>query len=153
MCQGVNWIPLEITAGAVVDFRKASNATHTVHLVHPRPVSWHSLAVAVSAELSVPLVSFADWLAKLEKTAEAVAQSDRESEMVRSLRALHLLPFFRGMAEKQSGRMAMGLPDLSVSQAVAGSPTLADPNIRQLGEVDVKRWIAYWRKVGVFSDA
>jgi len=157
--KGVNWIPLEIAAGAVVDFREASNPTHTVHLVHPRPVSWHSLATVVSAELNVPLVPFVDWLAKLEQTAQSLSQSayergsqaDPGTEMVRSLRALQLLPFFKVVGEKLvSARMAMGLPDLSVEQAVKGSPTLADPDIRQLGSEDVKRWLAYWRKVGLF---
>ncbi|PCH42369.1 acetyl-CoA synthetase-like protein [Wolfiporia cocos MD-104 SS10] len=65
----VPWIPLDIAAAALVDFRKASNPTHTVHLAHPRPVSWDLLAEAVAAEFSVPLVPYAEWLSRLEKAS------------------------------------------------------------------------------------
>ena len=38
-----------------------------------------------------------------------------------------------------------------VARATAASPTLADPQLRQLGAADVQAWVAYWRKVGLFS--
>ncbi|KAF9803969.1 hypothetical protein IEO21_09507 [Rhodonia placenta] len=145
--KGVNWIPLEIAAGAIADFRHAANPTHTVHLVHPHPVSWHSLATVVSSELSVPLVAYSAWLAKLEHTTQTHEHTGHGStQIARSLRALQLLPFFRGITEKLGAtRMSMGLPDLEVKQAMAGSPTLRAPDLRQLGGEDVERWLAYWR--------
>ncbi|KAI0926217.1 hypothetical protein AcV5_008731 [Taiwanofungus camphoratus] len=160
--RGVDWIPLELTAAAVIDFRKATNSTNTVHLVHPRPVSWHALAAVVAAELSVPLVSYDEWLGKLEQTASSISDSvhekglraESERDTVRSLRALQLLDLFKGMAKSASdtsARLALGMAELAVTRAVAASPTLADPDARQLGAGDVKRWLGYWRKVGLFS--
>ena len=152
--QLVDWIPLDIATAALVDFRKASSPTHLVHLVHPRPVTWHTLATAVGAALNVPLVSYAVWLSKLEQYA---AQSLSEAgaaptQAVRSLRALHLLPMYRGMGEKVGrGRRALGMADMDVARATAASPTLADPELRQLGATDVQAWLVYWRKVGLFS--
>lgn len=149
----VNWVPVEIAAGAIIDLRHHTpNTTRTVHLVHPRPVSWHSLASAIASELAVPLVSYSEWLAKLEQAHQADNDlGNTEQGNSRDLRALQLLPFFRSVADKiHLTRMAMGMPTLSIEHAIVGSPTLADLTVRQLGEEDVKRWLAYWRKVGLF---
>ncbi|KZT73708.1 acetyl-CoA synthetase-like protein [Daedalea quercina L-15889] len=150
----VDWIPLDLATAALIDFRAASSPTHLVHLVHPRPVAWHALAAAVSAEFGVPLVPYAAWLSKLEQyAAQSLAGAGAQgAEMVRSLRALRLLPMFRGMAmQVGQGRRALGMADMDVARAKAASPTLADPGLRQLSVEDVQRWLAYWRKVGLFS--
>ncbi|EPT05593.1 hypothetical protein FOMPIDRAFT_1044912 [Fomitopsis schrenkii] len=61
---------------------------------------------------------------------------------------------FRGMGEIAGrGRRALGMADMDVSRAKAASPTLADPELRQLGAGDAQAWLAYWRKVGLFSQA
>ena len=118
--------------------------------MHPRPISWHDLAVAISAEFAVPLVPFATWLAKLED----YATSQGESAGATKLHALHLLPKFREMRlQTDKGKMALGTADMDVSRAKEASPTLADPGLRQIGVEDVKRWVAYWRKVGLFTRA
>ena len=127
-----------------------------MHLVHPRPVAWHTLATAVSAALNVPLVPYAVWLGKLEQyAAQSLSGAAAASApAVQSLRALHLLPMYRGMGEKAGrGRRALGMADMDVARATAASPTLADPELRQLGAPDVQAWIAYWRKVGLFAQA
>ncbi|EED77747.1 predicted protein, partial [Postia placenta Mad-698-R] len=137
----VNWVPVEIAAGAIIDLRHhTSNTTRTVHLVHPRPVSWHSLASAIASELAVPLVSYSEWLAKLEQAHQADNDlGNTEQGNSRDLRALQLLPFFRSVANKiHLTRMAMGMPTLSIEHALLRSPTLADPTVCQLGEEDVK---------------
>ena len=146
-------------AAALIDFRKASESTRIVHLIHPRPVSWSSLARVVSTVQSVPLVPYEEWFAKLEKAAESVSQSgsaketEGEIDLMRSLRALRILPFFKSVAtaSQSNNGEAMGFPDLEVTQAVASSPTLADPDLRQLDAGDVVRWLAYWRGVGLLS--
>ena len=103
-----------------------------MHLVHPRPVSWHALATAVSAELNVPLVPYAVWLRTLEQyAAQSLAGASAgaaAAPAVRTLRALHLLPMYRAMGEKVGrGRRALGMADMDVARATAASPTLADP--------------------------
>lgn len=109
----------------------------------------------LSDELSVPLVSYAEWLAKLERLASSTSQvssredttRDVEVEMMAGARALRLLPFFKDIAAKSGSTNAMGFPALAVKQAVAASATLADPALPQVDADDVRRWLAYWRGV------
>ncbi|PCH36968.1 hypothetical protein WOLCODRAFT_28871 [Wolfiporia cocos MD-104 SS10] len=157
--RNVEWIPFDIAASAILDFRHASNDTHTVHLVHPRPAPWRTIALAIATEFAVPLVPFSEWLARLEDTAKSARNAEQEGASqaargnARRIRALRLIPFFRSQAIKaKSGRMALGWQEVEVERAVKASPTLADPALRQLNAVDVKRWIAYWRKVGLLTD-
>jgi len=152
----VQWIPLDIATDALIEFRKAPPATRTVHLAHPRPVPWHTLALAACATLSVPLVPYRAWLERLEEQAAAYASQNAaaQADTIRGLRALHLVPMFRGMLQKEGGqerRMALGMADMDVRLAKGASPTLADPEVRQLSAEDVRRWVAYWRKVGLLG--
>ena len=149
----MDWIPLDLATAALTDFRKASSPTHLVHLVHPRPVAWHTLATAVGAALNVPLVPYAVWLDKLEQYAaqSLSGAAAASSQAMQSLRALLLLPMYRGMGlQVGRGRRALGMADMDVARAVAASPTLADTELRQLSAADVQAWLAYWRKVGLF---
>lgn len=154
--QKAAWIPLDISAKALVDFLSAPDSIDTVHLVHPRPVSWHSLAVVAAQEFSVPLVSFKEWVAKLEQYAEAIVKEDDTGldsrHTSQSIHAIELIPSYKAMAQNSSGSgHAAGLPDLSVEKTSIASPTLADPSLPQLGPAHVKSWIAYWRRVGLFA--
>ncbi|PCH42383.1 acetyl-CoA synthetase-like protein [Wolfiporia cocos MD-104 SS10] len=143
--KSVDWVPIEIAASAVIDFRKVSGI---VHLVHPRPTAWHTLARAIADIFTVPLVPYEQWLAVLERAAAATDPSAaQDGKGNATLRALSLLDFFRGVGAKlETGRRAMGLPELEVTHAVQVSPTLADPALRRLCEEDVTRWIAYWER-------
>ncbi|KAH9917018.1 uncharacterized protein B0H18DRAFT_1123857 [Fomitopsis serialis] len=153
------WFPSLVQSapklGCFPDDDKGGPATRVVHLAHPRPVPWHALALAVCATLAVPLVPYRAWLERLEAQAAVYASQSAaaQADTIRGLRALHLLPMFRGMAqnEGQERRMALGLADMDVSLAKGASPTLADPDVRQLGAEDVTRWAAYWRKVGLLG--
>ncbi|KAL6306740.1 hypothetical protein BKA93DRAFT_894740 [Sparassis latifolia] len=152
----VNWIPSEYASRAIADFRRASEGNLFVHLNHPRPVSWSSLASVISSELSIKLISYAEWLAMLQEGAQLSSEggSDRvDVALLRKHRALRLLPFFKRVASLENGALAMGFPDLSIKHAMALSPTLADPQIRELGPDDVRKWLTYWRQLGVFSTA
>ncbi|CCM00767.1 uncharacterized protein FIBRA_02808 [Fibroporia radiculosa] len=149
----VAWIPLEVVAAAVADLRRASCPTRTVHLVHPRPVSWNTIAVVIGTRFGIPLVPYARWLARLERITQAThEESSGEQATSRSLRVLQLLPMFKAIgASLQSGTMALGFHDIPASRALEASPTLADPELRQLGEEDVQRWLAYWQRAGLFG--
>ncbi|KZT01088.1 NAD(P)-binding protein [Laetiporus sulphureus 93-53] len=145
----VLWVPFEIAAAALLDFRKASNETHVVHLVHPQPVIWHSLAAVISSELSVPLVPFAEWLAKLEHAARSGSTDNMPQQITR---AAQLIPFLRSLLEaKLTTRLALSWPEVEEKRALEASSTLADPALRRLGADDVKRWIAYWERCGAMS--
>lgn len=146
-------------AAALVDFRKAPESTRVVHLIHPRPVSWSSLAGVVSSMLSVPLVPYTDWLAKLEQAASSLSQSEDSGEtqgdsidLLRDLRAVRLLSFFKAIKTNSLDGEALGFPHIDITQAVAASTTLSDPELHQLDAGDVARWLGYWRKVGLLSN-
>ncbi|KAH9840963.1 uncharacterized protein C8Q71DRAFT_854811 [Rhodofomes roseus] len=149
--RAVDWIQLDVAGAAVADFRKLSRSSF-VHLVHPRPVPWSAVAETISAELSVDLVPYEEWLAKLEQHDAVSVDERNEVEHLRAFPALRLLPFFKSIP-KALGSLALGFSALDVAQAVSASPTLANPMLRQVGEGDVKKWLAYWRKVGLLTAA
>jgi hypothetical protein len=64
-----------------------------------------------------------------------------------SSRAARLLPFFRSLDRTSSGD-AFGFPKLDMRCAMEMSVSLRSLS-GQLGEEDVKRWIGYWRSVGL----
>jgi len=145
----VDWLPFDIAAAAVVDLRNASSTTHTLHLVHPRPISWHTIAIAMSSEFSVPLVAFSEWLTILEQAAQATTTLKAKS---RDFRAPKLIPFYRSLEERSSSsRMSVGFPEVDITQALKLSSTLADPNLRQISAMDIRRWLEYWYSVGLLS--
>jgi len=68
----ITWIPLDLAAKALAAFRQAPSSVPVVHLVHPRAVSWHSLAAPIAQKLSVSLVPYNDWLTHSEGVAQSV---------------------------------------------------------------------------------
>ncbi|CCM04238.1 uncharacterized protein FIBRA_06405 [Fibroporia radiculosa] len=153
----VSFIPPELTAGALIDFRKASVESDIVHLVHPYPVSWRSIADAIASELRVTLVPYSEWVSKLKEIAKLATESTTdgrvqdEVELMRKMRALRLLPFFEGVAAKQPQKEAMRFNVLSTTYAVGASQTLKNASSRQLGADDSRRWISYWQKAGLWN--
>ncbi|KAH7929530.1 acetyl-CoA synthetase-like protein [Leucogyrophana mollusca] len=147
----VSWIPLHIAASAFVDLALALEvpSNHIVHIIHPRPVPWLTLASFLSSELSVALVPYHEWLGKLE--AQHSEDTRLQTTLLQNLRALRLLPFFKNIAQNAWRGEAMGFPKLDVAQAQAYSTTLADPSLSQLGRGDVVAWIGYWRRNGLLS--
>ena len=153
----MDWIPLQLAARAVIDFRESNGpeASTITHLVHPRPTSWSSLSKVIASELGVELVPYAAWLARLEqagKVGEANRSNDAEVEAMRDIPALRLLPFFRSVSTHAKGSTTgLGIRQLDSEVSRRLSKTLADPDVPQLGEKDVKGWLEYWRGVGFLS--
>lgn len=116
-----------------------SSPKSILHLVHPRPISWHDLVVPIAQELGVPLVPYTTWLAALERSAEGSEDAARENP------ALRLLDFFRSFAQGNE-KPPLGLWQLATKQAVDASETLL--RMPQLEESDVRRWVAAWRTSG-----
>ena len=88
-----------------------------VHLVQPRPVSWHTLLEPIAKELNVPLVPYTDWLSALESSVEQ--GSAQEVEVMRLNPALRLLLFFKAQSTAMTpDRVAMGLVFISTDKAV-----------------------------------
>ena len=101
----------------------------------------------VSEELSVPLISYDEWLTKLE--ARAGTLPDLRVEDLEEVPALRLLSFYRALKHGyKEGGNALGFPELETSCAVAASPTLADPRVPQITSDIVKGWLKSWRAGG-----
>ncbi|KAF9538743.1 hypothetical protein CPC08DRAFT_807208, partial [Agrocybe pediades] len=151
--QVVDWIPLPLAAKALIDYRLAGTpgSSTILHLVHPNPVPWSKLATPIAKALSVELVSFSEWVNKLEEAKDkSTKEGVDEVEAMRTISALRLLPFFRSMSAKsaQSGN-AFGLVPLSRTTALRLSPTLSNPEeAHPLGERDALAWLHYWERVG-----
>ena len=98
----------------------------------------------IASELGVPLVSYSEWLSKLEECAGE--GSADEVDGMRANPALRLLDFFR--AQHDSGN-SNPKPRLSTAEAEKASQELA--HMRELSEEDAKRWIAAWHVSGFLS--
>ncbi|KDR70335.1 hypothetical protein GALMADRAFT_36789, partial [Galerina marginata CBS 339.88] len=149
--KNVDWVPVHIAAKSLIDFRTCDNqqSCTIVHLVHPRPTSWSSLARILASDLSIPLVPFVDWLTKLEQCGKidpGTTDNQPGVKLVRALPALRMLSFFRFALENagESGN-ALGFPSLLFDEAVRLSTTLSDTP--PLGESDARMWLKYWRSV------
>ena len=109
----------------------------------------------VSQELSVQLVPYSEWFARLEASNTQTGRSASttlSNEGAHTLHALHLTSFYRNIANRvNSGPNALGMVKLDLKQALNASPSLADPKLRQLRVQDVRQWLTYWRKTGMFS--
>ncbi|TCD65683.1 putative NRPS-like protein biosynthetic cluster [Steccherinum ochraceum] len=137
----VSWIPAVAAAQALVEMR---NSPYPVlHLAHPRPVSFSTIISSVAQALDLPLVPFADWLARLRTSGEELS-AQSEVEMMKISPALRLLPFF-SRADTRSGlRETMGLRGMDMSRALEVAQSLSENNLPQLNDTNVSGWLSYW---------
>ncbi|KAM5540084.1 hypothetical protein V8D89_006224 [Ganoderma adspersum] len=142
----VTWFPAYEAARAFTEMRHSPEPI--VHLVHPRPVSWHSLLEPIAKELNVPLVPYTQWLSALESSVEQ--GSSQEVEAMRLNPALRLLPLYKAQSTAMTpDREAMGLVFISTDKAVKVSESLA--HMPQLDGERARMWVAAWRKSGFLS--
>ena len=116
-----------------------------LHLIHPRPVSWHNIIEPIASALNVPLVSYDVWLAALKSSVASGAAG--EVETMAANPALRILPFF----EAQGAAMA---PD---RESIAFVPLLTEKSCRvsdalaTMPQLDAERatsWVAAWKAAG-----
>lgn len=133
-----SWIPLDVAAGAIVDYRRADKAVDTVHLVHPYPRLSRAIFEVVAEHLDIPLVPFSYWVEQLSLVSEAD---------VENVPALKLLEWLKADLEWESeGGEAIGIPPLHSEVAMRLSKRLRDAHPIQ--SRDVLLWLDYWRSVG-----
>ena len=108
-----------------------------LHLVTPRPVPWNSVFLPMAERLHLPVVPYAEWLARLEKSAAVASESSGVSQHDS---AHNLLSFF-----KHEGMGGASIP-LSLDKALRCSRTLA--GVRPVGSDDALRYVEFWEKVG-----
>lgn len=131
-------IPLDLTASAIFEMRNSPE--ETLNLVHPKPASWNSVFEFIARELGVPMVSYSEWVSRLE-AADSPKAAQRNS-------ALRLLDFYKSINQAYDGPEAAGFPTLSMDEAKRICPMLADENLQPVGPKDAKKWLSYWNSVG-----
>jgi len=138
-----------MAANAIVDFCFAEwKLSRIVHLVHPQPTPWSKLARVISSKLSADIVTFEEWLTRLESHTKARTngpKSDASQELVKEMTASYLLPFYKGILGRTKGSgEAFGTPRLSMRNALSYSSTLSDTTSAGLSEADVQMWMVRW---------
>ncbi|KAK0220052.1 hypothetical protein IW262DRAFT_1554790 [Armillaria fumosa] len=136
--RSVSWVPIDMAAQAIRDICCSHSYYHThptrvLHLAHPKPAPWSSIALSLSDALSVPLVPYDLWVSNLEKCS--------------TVPAYKLLEFFQTLVTSHRPNVeAFGLPMLDSSLAFSISSILSDPGLQSLGPADALRWLSYWSK-------
>ncbi|THH19547.1 hypothetical protein EW146_g1644 [Bondarzewia mesenterica] len=141
----VSWITSPHAAAALIEMAKSPY--RTLHLAHPRAVTFTSLIKPIAAELGVPLVPYTEWLDALEKDMDDTSIS--QVEHLQRNPALRLLDFFRH-ARIGPEWEPVAVARLGTDKAVEVSKTLRE-DAPTLGVENVKRWLQGWRKSGFLS--
>ncbi|KAJ7626112.1 acetyl-CoA synthetase-like protein [Roridomyces roridus] len=138
----IAWIPPETVARTIVDVAlMAESPPPVLNVLHPWPVPWDTIMEALGTEARLPLVPMAEWVARLRERAPSATGEDLES-----IHALKLVGFFT--AAVLSGKMNT---TFETSKALQMSETMRELANKPLGEEDVRRWVAYWRRKGFIS--
>ncbi|KAJ3897995.1 hypothetical protein F5879DRAFT_910286 [Lentinula edodes] len=134
--RNISWIPVYHAAATIIDFvnNGSIHDNQHVHLIHPCPVPWSSLASVFAKKLGLDIVEYRDWLDKLMDKGDT--------------REMHLVPFFQrlGQGEVAENREAFEMPKVQLKSALAASETLREKSC-EIQEEDVERWLAYWGNV------
>ncbi|GJE97028.1 acetyl-CoA synthetase-like protein [Phanerochaete sordida] len=139
----VAWVPLDAIARNYVEWVLAEGALPAlVNLVHPRPTTWNAVLQNVRAELGgeLPMVSFSEWLARLDSRGEGASRDDLED-----LPALQLLGFFRAFARSDAGTATVDGPlgaAFDTEVLVRSSTTMHD--LAPLSEAYARAWVKFW---------
>ncbi|TEB21758.1 acetyl-CoA synthetase-like protein [Coprinellus micaceus] len=136
----VSWLPVHSAASALTEIRECSEPF--LHFVHPAPIPWNDMVELLAEALSIPQVSYGEWLAKLEALASDLSLSDLNSNP-----ALKLLPFYKsvqGLSLPEDAE-AFGSPSLSSEKAAALARSLHPPVLQPLDRKDVAAWVGYWK--------
>lgn len=138
-----------MAAAALLEMCDAPN--QVLHLAHPKPVPWSSIVTPVSEALRLPLVSYSQWLSKLEDGGSGELTAGKSERNP----ALHLQEFFRSFASSSADDLengvdgssasgeAMGSKQLCLREAVKLSPSLR--NCEPLSFDEAKKWLVSWR--------
>ncbi|KAI0822423.1 acetyl-CoA synthetase-like protein [Trametes gibbosa] len=140
---GVAWIPGYEGAKAFTELRRSPDAF--AHLVHPRPVPWHTIIKPLAEELGVPLVSYDVWLSALQKSVSG--GDTTEVDLMKANPALRLLSFYANANSTPApDHEPLGLVYLSTEKSTAVSAALA--GLPQLDADRAKGWLAAWKSAG-----
>jgi thioester reductase-like protein len=134
----VDWVPMDVAAGAVIDVATTSTAelTQVYHLTNPHTTTWSQLYPVIQTHyknegVGIEIVEYDDWVNELGQ----IPQTKENAEKVPGLK---LLEFYESLRPG----MGMGLPALETKRTEEASGTLRDGTAVN-GEV-MKKWLAQW---------
>ncbi|OSD00551.1 acetyl-CoA synthetase-like protein [Trametes coccinea BRFM310] len=143
----ITWVPGYEGAKAFAEMRHSPEPF--LHLVHPKPVPWHTIIAPIAEELGASLVAYDEWLIALRKSIPGSGSAD-EVEQMKANPALRLTDFFRVCGLKMSlVREPMGTVYLSTVKSTQVSGALA--NLAALDTARVKQWLAAWKRSGFLT--
>lgn len=144
-------MPMDVAAQTLRDMLDSDDLI--LHLVHSHPVQWSSLFEPASQILGLRLVSYAEWLEKLEASVSELSSSKDAAENAEENPALRIIDFFRASAPASDGKSAsngeenaseaMGLKRLSLDKALGVSATLK--TCAPLSVEDMSKWMKCWK--------
>ncbi|CAL1709603.1 unnamed protein product [Somion occarium] len=141
----VSWIPMDSIARAIVDFALAPSALPEVlNIVNPNSVPWNNVFGSVADVLSgtgkpLPLVPFAEWLAKIEAASPNATTKDFEQ-----IPAIKLLSFLRSLSHSHVDALAEAGGNPSCSTELSQSLSLAIKDAPQIDRGQVELCLSYW---------
>ncbi|THH10120.1 hypothetical protein EW145_g1561 [Phellinidium pouzarii] len=162
----IAWNTTHVAARALLDILDSDELCLNVD--HPKPIAWETFITIFARKLELRIVNMEMWMGAVEREyqlaiARAVQPDGTLSReiMRRTMKlfpALRMHAFFRSARDTSRGKpLGPGshmsfTPRAHTEKAVKASATLRDAKLSQIGEEDVGRWLAYWRRIG-FLDA
>ncbi|KAJ4379416.1 hypothetical protein N0V86_005461 [Didymella sp. IMI 355093] len=134
----VDWVPMDIAAGAVIDVATAPSIepTQVYHLTNPHTTSWSQLYPVIQtfyqkAGVEIDIVEYDVWVDELKQIPQTKENAER-------LPGLKLLEFYESLRPETG----MGLPALETTRMQGVSKTLRDG--RSVDEQGMRKWLDQW---------
>lgn len=127
---------MDIAASALLEMSGSEESV--LHIVHPKPVEWRFLVDSISNILSLEVIPYAAWVARMQEYVRMRVDSLEGSS--KEIPGLSLLDFFSGLGDE---------PVLETTKAVGVSSSL--DSAERLQASDVEKWISYWKKCGLLQ--
>jgi hypothetical protein len=110
-----------------------------LHLAHPRMIPFSTIVRYAAEAFKVPVVSYSEWISKLERIVE---DPNFDIGVVAQKQSLGLLPLFQFLNENSLDEV-----DVETRRAHEVASALNEEHLPPLGKTDASRWVAYWKRV------
>lgn len=131
---------MDVAASALLEMSGSEESV--LHIVHPKTVEWRFLVDSISSILSLEVIPYAAWIAKMQEHVRTRVDTLEGSskEQLEEIPGLSLLDFFSSLGDE---------PVLETTKAVQVSSSLN--SAERLQASDVEKWINYWKKCGLIK--
>jgi thioester reductase-like protein len=134
----VDWVPMDVAAGAVIDVATTSTSepTQVYHLTNPHTTTWSQLYPVIQTHykndgIDIEIAEYDDWVNELRQ----IPQTKENAEKVPGLK---LMDFYESL---KSGS-GLGLPALDTRRMEETSRTLREGTA--VNEEVMEKWLAQW---------